>query len=97
MVYVYERALGIAASPVKAGTIKEHDTPANWIAWAKSKGYSVAHLMPADMQPQAEAVGEDGVKSVAGREVGKKKNAGYQPRHDDFSAWIRDESPNLNT
>lgn len=48
MWFVYDRALSIAESSVKAGTIKEHDTPANWIKWAKGKGYSVAHLMPAD-------------------------------------------------
>ena len=59
MVRVYERAIGIAASSVKVGTNKEHDTPANWIAWAKSKGYSVVHLMPGDTQPQAEAVRDD--------------------------------------
>lgn len=48
MTLVYYRALRIAKSTVHAGMIKEHDTPANWIKWAKNKGYSVAHLMPAD-------------------------------------------------
>lgn len=48
MCFVYDRAWSIADSSVKAGTIKAHDTPANWIKWAQSKGYSVAHLMPAD-------------------------------------------------
>lgn len=48
MCFVYDRAWSIADSSVKAGTIKEHDTPENWIEWAESKGYSVAHLMPAD-------------------------------------------------
>ncbi|WP_411727172.1 hypothetical protein [Methyloglobulus sp.] len=86
MVHVYERALSIAASSVKAGTIKEHDTPANWIAWAKNKGYSVAHLMPADMQPQAETVGGDG-----------KKKTGYQSRDDDFIKWIGEVKPDLNS
>lgn len=61
MVHVYERALGIAASSVKAGTIKEHDTPANWIAWAKSKGYSVAHLISDYPQSQAESVGKEAI------------------------------------
>lgn len=50
MCFVYERALGIATSSVKAGTIKEHDTPANWVRWAQDKGYSVAHLIPAKMK-----------------------------------------------
>lgn len=44
----YKRALDIANSTIQAGTIKEHDTPANWIKWAKDKGYSVAHLMTAN-------------------------------------------------
>ena len=44
MVSVYSRALNIANSSVKAGTIKDPDTPAKWIEWAKGKGYSVAHL-----------------------------------------------------
>ena len=48
MVTVYNRAFSIANSSVKAGTIKEHDTPANWMAWAEGKGYSVAHLIPVD-------------------------------------------------
>lgn len=42
---VYDRARGLAESSVKAGIIKEHDTPSNWIKWAQGKGYSVAHLM----------------------------------------------------
>jgi len=48
LLVIVERFMTIASSSVKAGTIKEYDTPANWIKWAKSKGYSVAHLMPAD-------------------------------------------------
>ena len=42
---VYDRARGLAESSVKAGNIKEHDTPENWIKWAQGKGYSVSHLM----------------------------------------------------
>lgn len=45
--YVYSRAVDIANSYVAIGLMKDPDTPANWIAWAKSKGYSVAHLLPA--------------------------------------------------
>lgn len=44
----FDCALSIAKSSVQAGTIKEHDTPANWIEWAEGKGYSVAHLLTAD-------------------------------------------------
>ena len=59
MTLVYNRALRIAKSSVHAGTIKEHDTPANWIKWAKSKGYSVAHLMPADAKGAKVKAGAD--------------------------------------
>lgn len=44
MVSVYSRACAIAESSIKAGMIGEHDTPTNWIAWARRKGYSVEHL-----------------------------------------------------
>jgi hypothetical protein len=49
----------IAKSSVNAGTIKVHDTPANWIKWAKSKGYSVAHLMSADANGAKVKAGSD--------------------------------------
>lgn len=48
LITIANRFMTLAKSSVQAGTIKEHDTPANWIEWAKGKGYSVAHLMPAD-------------------------------------------------
>jgi hypothetical protein len=41
---VFDRALGIARASVRAGTIKDPDTPTHWIAWAEGKGYSVTHL-----------------------------------------------------
>ncbi len=43
---VMDRALTLAKSAVAIGRIKDPDTPANWLAWAKGKGYSVAHLEP---------------------------------------------------
>jgi len=49
----FERAFNMANSSVKGDKIREHDTPANWIAWAKSKGYSVAHLMAAEAKVEA--------------------------------------------
>ena len=44
---VMDRALTLAKSAVAIGKVKDTDTPANWLAWAQSKGYSVAHLTPA--------------------------------------------------
>lgn len=44
VITVYSRAWRIAASSIAMGNINAPDTPANWIAWAQSKGYSVEHL-----------------------------------------------------
>ena len=41
---VYQRGMSIAQSSIAAGLLKCPDTPANWLAWAKRKGYDVAHL-----------------------------------------------------
>lgn len=55
MIQVFDRALSIAHSSVAAGTIKDPDTPANWIAWAEGKGYSVTHLGPRIVQAPNES------------------------------------------
>lgn len=34
----------IALTSISAGLINDPDTPANWITWAKNKGYSTRHL-----------------------------------------------------
>lgn len=55
MLIVYSRARNIAESSIAAGKIKNPDTPLNWIAWAKSKGYNTAHLdifIPKQSDPQ---------------------------------------------
>jgi hypothetical protein len=44
MLLVYNRALSIAKSSVNAGLLENPDTLANWLTWAKRKGYDVAHL-----------------------------------------------------
>ena len=49
---VYDRAKGLADAAVNAGVIKEHDTIANWLAWAHSKGYDVSHLSAAGISAQ---------------------------------------------
>lgn len=77
MVMVYGRALRIAKSSVQAGTIKEHDTPANWIKWAEGKGYSVAHLMPADAVAGNGKAGADTSPSIevwkaSARQIGER-------------------------
>lgn len=38
------RADRLADSSISAGALNDPDTPANWIAWARAKGYSTAHL-----------------------------------------------------
>jgi hypothetical protein len=43
---VYDRALSIAKRALAIGKIKDPDTPLNWIAWAKTKGYNTDHLEP---------------------------------------------------
>lgn len=49
----FERVFNMAKSSVNGAKIREHDTPANWIEWAKDKGYDVAHLMPAETKVEA--------------------------------------------
>ena len=41
---VYQRGMSIAKSSIAAGLLRNPDTPANWLAWAERKGYSVTHL-----------------------------------------------------
>lgn len=48
---VYQRGMSIAQSSVEAGLLKNPDTPAKWLAWAKRKGYDVAHLEPRQTEP----------------------------------------------
>lgn len=47
---VCKRCKRIALTSVSAGTINDPDTPANWIAWAKAKGYKTHHLEQSPMQ-----------------------------------------------
>lgn len=56
----FDRAFDMATASVKAGTIKESDTPANWIKWAQSKGYKTEHLNP---------IITDTLANVAGRNI----------------------------
>jgi hypothetical protein len=43
---IMNRIFTLAKSAIAGGVIKEHDTPANWIAWAQTKGYNTDHLNP---------------------------------------------------
>ncbi|MGZ8237943.1 MAG: hypothetical protein ACXWTY_08745 [Methylobacter sp.] len=81
MIMVYNRAFSIANSSVKAGTIKEYDTPANWRAWAISKGYSVAHLIPIDQQ-QAETLGNAATEPTSTR--------GTATNEREMTKWMRE-------
>jgi len=47
------RATRLADSSIDAGKLNDPDTPANWLAWARTKGYSIAHL---EQQPAAQVV-----------------------------------------
>ena len=53
---VFDRARDTALASVAAGKIKDPDTPANWIAWAEGKGYSVAHLGPIITQAPCDCI-----------------------------------------
>ena len=44
MVEVLNRAYGIANSSISAGVLTGHDSPSEWIAWARRKGYNVDHF-----------------------------------------------------
>ncbi len=44
LITVMSRILTLAKAAVAIGVLKENDTPANWIAWAQSKGYNTEHL-----------------------------------------------------
>lgn len=48
-----KRCTRIALTSISAGLINDPDTPANWLAWARTKGYSIAHL---EQQPAAQVV-----------------------------------------
>lgn len=43
---VMNRFLELAKAAIAITRLKEHDTPANWITWAASKGYDTKHLNP---------------------------------------------------
>lgn len=46
LITVIQRVFTLAQSAIAIGDIKEIDRPANWIAWAKTKGYKTDHLSP---------------------------------------------------
>jgi len=54
LITVMDRFFTLAKAAIAIGVIKEHDTPANWMKWAKSKGYSIAHLVKAPAQVETE-------------------------------------------
>ncbi|MCK9620773.1 MAG: hypothetical protein M0R47_09595 [Methylobacter sp.] len=41
---VYSIFIRLANVAIKAGILKENDSPANWLKWAESKGYEITHL-----------------------------------------------------
>ena len=63
VVKVIARALRIVESSIEHGAIRDPDTPFNWIAWAKLKGYSTSHLehKSAKSKPAKQTVPEETV------------------------------------
>lgn len=51
---VYDRGVNIANSSIAAGLLKNPDSPANWLAWAKRKGYDVSHLEHSQTAPSTD-------------------------------------------
>lgn len=56
LITVMSRILTLAKSAIAIGTLKDPDTPVNWITWAEGKGYSVTHLMPDVIDETEESV-----------------------------------------
>ncbi len=65
------RANRLADSSISAGALNDPDTPANWIAWARAKGYSTAHLeqqatpQAVETTPDAPVKAEEPAKSLS--------------------------------
>ena len=60
---VYQRGMSIAKSSIAAGLLKDSDTPANWLTWAKRKGYDVKHLEHSQIALAAGTASEQSPKS----------------------------------
>ncbi len=45
MINILNRFNKLAQSAINTDVLQKHDTPANWLAWAQSKGYKTNHLI----------------------------------------------------
>lgn len=78
--YVYDRAVLIARSSVAAGLIRDPDTLANWLAWAKRKGYDVGHLDGVDIgsKPAIQAMQKSVAQELSILDA--IRDAGHEPQ-----------------
>ncbi len=72
-VYVYQRGMSIAKSSIAAGPLKDPDTPANWLAWAKRKGYDVEHLEHPQIYAATPAPITTAIKEPSWKELAQSK------------------------
>ena len=78
---ICNRCKRIALTSLSAGLISDPDTPAKWIAWAQSKGYSTAHL---EQQPAAKVVETTPNAPVNTEEPATPSSPVMAP---DYAAW----------
>ena len=52
MIKILNRFNCLAQAAINSHVLKKHDTPANWLAWAQSKGYKTEHF---DIEKQVDA------------------------------------------
>lgn len=86
LITVLDRFFGLAKAAIAIERIKEHDAPANWIMWAKSKGYSVVHLateeLPLIQADTAHAKAEP-IKGVSKKVIQRV----FADLHFDYAKW----------
>lgn len=88
LITIMDRFFLLAKSAIAIGRIKEHDTPANWMMWAKSKGYSVAHLTTEELP----SMQSDTIPAKAEPTRGEPKKViqrAFADLHFDYSQWGR--------
>ena len=67
----------LAQSAINIGVLQKPDTPANWLAWAQSKGYKINHLI-SENQVVSVAVDHEGTDTKDNKKLNKSKNSKLQ-------------------
>ncbi|SNX60693.1 hypothetical protein SAMN06296273_2163 [Nitrosomonas ureae] len=67
------RINGIFDIAIKLGQIKDPDTPSNWIAWAKRKGFDIDHLDQFN-NFQESILTSDTLEKVGGTDIERRRN-----------------------